>query len=106
MFALVGVLPFWCTLFKTIRLVAGEKDQGFLFGLYYMCNGLTGAIANAVGLKLAGMADSVDKKFFIAVVVYGFATALGALARQEAVDHHSWSRVVTRALELAGVDSA
>ena len=44
-----------------------------------MCNGLTGAIANAVGLKLAGMADSVDKKFFIAVVVYGFATALGAL---------------------------
>lgn len=79
MFALVGVLPFWCALFKTIRLVAGEKDQGFLFGLYYMCNGLTGAIANAVGLKLAGMADSVDKKFFIAVVVYGFATALGAL---------------------------
>ena len=31
---------------------------------------------------------------------------LGRRARQEAVDHHSWSRVVTRALELAGVDSA
>ncbi|WP_367277315.1 glycosyltransferase family 4 protein [uncultured Actinomyces sp.] len=31
---------------------------------------------------------------------------LGQRARQEAVEHHSWSRVVTRALELAGVDSA
>ena len=31
---------------------------------------------------------------------------LGRRARQEAVEHHSWSRVVTRALELAGVDSA
>ena len=32
---------FWSSLMKAIRLVGTEEEQGFLYGVYYACNGLT-----------------------------------------------------------------
>ncbi|MCI2061579.1 MAG: MFS transporter [Eubacteriaceae bacterium] len=80
LFAVTTTFLFWDSLFKTLRLVADEDEQGFMFGLYYMCNGLTGAIVNAVGLKVAGAFGTTDQsKFFWAVVVYAIATGVAAL---------------------------
>jgi len=80
LFAVTTTFLFWDSLFKTLRLVANEDEQGFMFGLYYMCNGLTGAIVNTVGLKVAGAFGTTDQsKFFWAVVVYAAATGVAAL---------------------------
>ena len=57
---------FWGPLFKEQRAIAGEGDQAFLFGWYYMCNGFTGALLGFIGMK-AGTAfgTSDENKFFI-----------------------------------------
>ena len=36
LFAVTTTFLFWDSLFKTLRLVANEDEQGFMFGLYYM----------------------------------------------------------------------
>jgi len=79
LFAVTTTFLFWDALMKTIRLIGDEKEQGFMFGLYYMGNGLTGAIAGALGLNAATRADTAQGKFFWGVVVYGIATGVAAL---------------------------
>lgn len=75
LFAVTTTFLFWCSLMKTIRLIAGE-DQGFFFGLYYMGNGLTGAIANTLAIRLSNMGSTDTAKFQIAVWVYAAVVAL------------------------------
>jgi predicted MFS family arabinose efflux permease len=70
---------FWAALIKTISLVGDEKEQGFMFGVYYCGNGLTGAIVNSIGLKATSLAGDVSGKFFIAVITYGIATFVAAI---------------------------
>ncbi|MGC4018447.1 MAG: MFS transporter [Muricomes sp.] len=79
LFAVTGTFLFWCALMKTIRLISGEQEQGFMFGLYYMCNGLTGAIVNTIALQIAANGADATSKFFIAVVVYGGSTTVAAI---------------------------
>jgi sugar phosphate permease len=79
LFAVTTTFLFWDALMKTIRLIGDESEQGFMFGLYYMGNGLTGAIASAIGVRATNMADTAQGKFFWGVVVYGCATAVAAL---------------------------
>ena len=75
----LGGAIFWAPLFKEMRMIAGEKHQGFYFGFYYMCNGLTGAIVNWVALKIAAGAATANGKFFICVIVYAVSTAIALL---------------------------
>ncbi|MDR2740498.1 MAG: MFS transporter [Treponema sp.] len=79
LFAVTTTFLFWGALMKTIRLIGDESEQGFMFGLYYMGNGLTGAIASAVGIRATNMADTAQGKFFWGVIVYGCATAVAAI---------------------------
>src|SRR5665648_16115 len=44
LFAFSTTFIFWGSLMKTIRMIGTEKEQGFMFGLYYLGNGVTGAI--------------------------------------------------------------
>lgn len=76
LFSVTTTFLFWCSLMKTIRLIGGEKEQGFMFGLYYMGNGLTGALVNSVALQVAGRNNN---KFFTVVIIYGFSALIGAL---------------------------
>ncbi|MFP3090329.1 MFS transporter [Treponema sp. TIM-1] len=79
LFAVTTTFLFWDALMKTIRLIGDESEQGFMFGLYYMGNGLTGAIVNAIGVRATNLADTSQGKFFWGVIVYGIATAVAAL---------------------------
>ena len=79
LFSVTTTFLFWCALMKTIRLIGNEKEQGFMFGLYYMGNGLTGAIVNAIALQVTAMGSDANDKFFIAVVIYGLSTTVGAI---------------------------
>ncbi len=79
LFAFTTTFLFWCSLMKTIRLIGTEEEQGFLFGLYYMGNGLTGAITNAAAIRLSELGDTVTAKFQIAVWVYAGITLIGFL---------------------------
>ena len=60
---------FWGALFKEIRGISGEENQGFYFGFYYMCNGLTGALGNFVSMKIGDTGETVQDKFFLVTVV-------------------------------------
>lgn len=80
LFSVTTTFLFWDSLFKTLRLIADEDEQGTLFGLYYMMNGFTGAAGSWLGLKLAGSFGTTDhEKFFWAVIAYAIATAVAAL---------------------------
>ena len=41
---------FWSSLMKAIRIIGTEEEQGFMYGLYYACNGITGALTNTFAL--------------------------------------------------------
>lgn len=79
LFSITTTFLFWCSLMKTIRMIGDETEQGFMFGLYYMGNGLTGAIVNAIALQMTAMGNDASGKFFIAVIVYGCSTTVGAI---------------------------
>lgn len=71
---------FWSSLMKTVRMVGTEKEQGFMYGLYYACNGLTGALTNTFALNVYGTAggDMVGG-FFRAVVAGGSVAAVAGI---------------------------
>ncbi len=79
LFSVTTTFLFWDSLFKTLRLVADEDEQGMMFGLYYMMNGITGAVVSAIGLKIGGMGATMHDKFFWAVIIYACATGIAAL---------------------------
>ena len=72
---------FWSSLMKAVRLVGTEKEQGFMYGLYYACNGLTSAFMNAFALTAYGTAggDVVDG-FVRAVIAGGSIAVISAIA--------------------------
>lgn len=43
---------FWSSLMKAIRIIGTEEEQGFMYGLYYACNGITGALTNTLALNV------------------------------------------------------
>ncbi len=79
LFAFSTTFIFWGSLMKTIRMIGTEKEQGFMFGLYYLGNGVTGAIVNSVAIKLSAMGIDGTEKFKICVLTYAASTLIAAL---------------------------
>ena len=60
---------FWSSLMKAIRLIGTEEEQGFMYGLYYACNGITLALTNSIALKIfAASGDDISGGFVHAVL--------------------------------------
>lgn len=71
---------FWSSLMKAVRIVGTEEEQGFMYGLYYACNGLAGAITQALALYASGTAgDDIVGGFFRAIVVGGAMAIVAAV---------------------------
>jgi len=79
LFAFSTTFVFWGSLMKTIRMIGTEKEQGFMFGLYYLGNGVTGAIVNSVALNLSNMGVDGSAKFTICVLTYAASTLVAAV---------------------------
>ena len=43
---------FWSSLMKAVRIIGTEEEQGFMYGLYYACNGITAALTNTIALNV------------------------------------------------------
>lgn len=54
----------WSAIYRTVRIIGTEEEQGFLYGFYYACNGLSCAIINMVGVYIYGTAANVQDGFF------------------------------------------
>jgi len=70
---------FWSSLMKAVRIVGTEEEQGFMYGLYYACNGLTGALATSVALYAYGTTSDITQGFFRAVMVGGAFLIIAAI---------------------------
>lgn len=79
LFAFTTTFVFWGSLFKTIRLIASDEEQGFMFGLYYMGNGLMGALVNSIAIWAMKLSDNMNTQFFNAVMIYAASTLVAAL---------------------------
>ncbi len=79
LFAFSTTFVFWGSLMKTIRMIGTEQEQGFMFGLYYLGNGVTGAIVNSVALNLSNMGVDGSAKFTICVLTYAASTLIAAI---------------------------
>ncbi|MBQ2063929.1 MAG: MFS transporter [Firmicutes bacterium] len=55
-FSFSSAFIFWAALLKAVRLIGTEEQQGWIYGCYYACNGITGALTNAIAMKAYGMA--------------------------------------------------
>lgn len=54
----------WSAIYRTVRIIGTEDEQGFLYGFYYACNGLSCAVINMVGVYIYGTGSSVENGFF------------------------------------------
>lgn len=79
LFAFTTVFVFWQSLFKVIRMTAGDDEQGRMFGLYYAGNGITGAIGNALALWASNLSDVPRISFSNAVIVMGIMTVISSI---------------------------
>ena len=55
-FSFSSAFVFWAALLKAVRLIGTEEQQGFIYGCYYACNGITGALTNVIAMKAYGAA--------------------------------------------------
>ena len=67
-FAFSAGFVLWSSLYRTVRMVGNEDEQGFLYGVYYACNGLACAIINMAGVWVYGTGDTMESGFFRAVL--------------------------------------
>lgn len=71
---------FWSSLMKAVRIIGTEEEQGFMYGLYYACNGITAALTNTIALNVYKTASGdVKTGFFRAVLVGGSMAVLAAV---------------------------
>lgn len=71
---------FWASLMKAIRMIADEKEQGFMYGLYYACNGLSGALIQSVALFVSNQSSDPIKGFSNACIVGGIFTLVAGIS--------------------------
>lgn len=70
--SLTTAFVFWSSLMKAVRIIGTEEEQGFMYGLYYACNGITNALTNAFALKFFNTAGGdLQTGFFRAVLAGG-----------------------------------
>lgn len=72
---------FWAALIKSIGMTGTREEQGHLYGLYYVGNGLSGALVNFLALKVFSYGSTTEQSFFYAVMfIAGSIFAAGILA--------------------------
>lgn len=69
---------FWSSLMKAVRIIGTEEEQGFMYGLYYACNGLAGALTQSIALNAYKTAGGDMKSGFFRAVVFGGSVAIVA----------------------------
>ena len=69
---------FWSSLMKAVRIIGTEEEQGFMYGVYYACNGITGALTNALALSVYKTAGGdMAQGFFRAILAGGSVAVVG-----------------------------
>lgn len=58
----------WAALYRTVRMLGNEDEQGFLYGVYYACNGLACAIINFAGVWIYGTGATMENGYFRATL--------------------------------------
>ncbi|MCG8483328.1 MAG: MFS transporter, partial [Clostridia bacterium] len=79
LFAASTAFVFWTSLFKTIRMISTSEEQGFMFGLYYAGNGITGAVVNGIAIWAMRFSEGLKAQFVSAVIIYAASTTIAAL---------------------------
>ncbi len=67
---------FWSSLMKAVRIIGTEEEQGFMYGLYYACNGITAAMTNTLALNVYKTAGGDMAGGFFRAVISGGSVAL------------------------------
>lgn len=67
-FAVSAGFVMWAAIYRTVRLIGDEDEQGFLYGVYYACNGLACAVINMIGVWIYGTGSSPTDGFFRATL--------------------------------------
>ena len=81
---------FWSALMKAVRIVGTEEEQGFMYGLYYACNGIAAALTSFISLYAYNTAGEDIKSGFVrgvnasGVVVLIAAISLVFLMKEDA----------------------
>lgn len=81
---------FWSALMKAVRIVGTEEEQGFMYGLYYACNGIAAALTSFISLYAYNTAGEDIKSGFVrgvnasGVVVLVAAICLVFLMKEDA----------------------
>ena len=70
----IVLMPYWACLIKYINNLGGEDGAGNAFGTYYMINGLSGALGNAIPLAVCQFAG-----FKGAMIALGLMTAVATV---------------------------
>ncbi|MDO4787924.1 MAG: MFS transporter [Johnsonella sp.] len=71
---------FWSSLMKAVRIVGTEEEQGFMYGVYYACNGVSAAVVQFLALFAYNTAKgNVTGGFFRAIVVGAIAVIFAAV---------------------------
>lgn len=79
-FSFSSAFVFWAALLKAVRLIGTEEQQGFIYGCYYACNGITGALTNVIAMKAYGMAGGdVVAGFKYACIAASIIPAIAAI---------------------------
>lgn len=70
---------FWSALMKAVRLVGDEEEQGFMYGIYYACNGIVATLTNTLALQVYKTGADMASGFSRAVFVGGSVTTVAAI---------------------------
>lgn len=62
--ALTTGFVIWAALLKTIRIIGSEKEQAFLYGFYYACNGVACAVINIVAVLIYKTGPDMQSGYF------------------------------------------
>ncbi|WP_280139571.1 MFS transporter [Natronincola ferrireducens] len=61
----------WSALLKTVRIIGTEQEQGFLYGLYYACNGIAAAVVNVLAVLVYQTGGDMKTGYFRACIFGG-----------------------------------
>lgn len=70
---------FWSSLMKAVRMVGDENEQGFIYGIYYSCNGITGVITQSAALYAYRCGTDMKSNFIMAILAGGSVALIAAI---------------------------
>ena len=92
------MISYWSCLVKYINNLGGEEESGNSFGVYYLINGLSGALGNAVPLWVFNHFGT----FKSVLVTYGIITGIAAILVAVFLDDEK--KLAARGVYLKGDD--